>query len=203
MPTFNWEDLLGQWSRDALRCPTIAKDLPPEVSNSGWLGYPPATDEEIAAAEARLGTRLPASYQAFLKVTNGWRRTGLFVPRFLSTYEIDWFRTHNQDMIDAWLRGARSQGGPFSVPDEQYFVYGHGQDPARIRCEYLPETLQLSEVWDTEVYLLNPQVMTRDEEWEAWFLAHWLLGAIRYRSFWEMMLGEHKRFLEAADCPEA
>ncbi|MER6977287.1 hypothetical protein [Streptomyces carpinensis] len=46
----------------------------------------------------------------------------------------------------------------------------------------------------TDVYLLNPCVVTSDGEWEAWYLAHWLPGAVRYRSFWDLMNDEYKSF---------
>lgn len=31
-------------------------------------------------------------------------------------------------------------------------------------------------------------------EWEAWYLAHWLPGAVRYPSFWHLMNDECKDF---------
>ncbi len=45
------------------------------------------------------------------------------------------------------------------------------------------------------IYLLNPQVVTEEGEWEAWFFANWLPGAARYRSFQEMMEAEYQDFL--------
>jgi len=36
------------------------------------LRYPAASEEDIAAAEARLGLRFPPSYRQFLLITNGW-----------------------------------------------------------------------------------------------------------------------------------
>ncbi len=38
-----------------------------------WLGEPPATDGEVAAAEARLGVRFPEAYASFLRASDGWR----------------------------------------------------------------------------------------------------------------------------------
>jgi len=38
-----------------------------------WLGNPPASEEAIAAAERRLGVKLPAAYREFLAASNGWR----------------------------------------------------------------------------------------------------------------------------------
>jgi hypothetical protein len=50
----------------------------------------------------------------------------------------------------------------------------------------------------TDVYLLNPCVVTEDGEWEAWYLAHWLPGAVRYRSFWDLMNDEYTTFRGAS-----
>ncbi|MEU6252536.1 hypothetical protein [Streptomyces sp. NPDC047043] len=46
----------------------------------------------------------------------------------------------------------------------------------------------------TDVSLLNPCVITPDGEWEAWYLAHWLPGAVRYRSFRALMNDEYETF---------
>lgn len=199
MAQFDWENLLTRWSRDLLACPEVAQTLPPEVLKSGWLGYAPATEDQVRRTEARLGATLPPSYREFVKVSNGWRTTGFFIERLFSTEEIDWFRNRHQELIDAALRGAQLQGKPLPVPDEQYFVYGDEQEPHKMRWEYLQTTVQVSELWDTNVYLLNPRVVTPEGEWEAWFLAHWLLGATRYRSFWELMEGEYMSFLQLKD----
>jgi hypothetical protein len=54
MTTFDWESSLKQWScqrLEELNEERKAK-LPPEVIESSWLGYPGATEEEIASAEA-------------------------------------------------------------------------------------------------------------------------------------------------------
>ena len=58
----------------------------------------------------------------------------------------------------------------------------------------MKETLQISDVGDAAVYLLNPQVINHDGEWEAWFFADWLPGVHRYRSFQEMMEAQFAQF---------
>ncbi|WP_326765011.1 hypothetical protein OG978_10920 [Streptomyces sp. NBC_01591] len=45
-----------------------------------------------------------------------------------------------------------------------------------------------------DVHLLNPRVITPDGEWEAWYLAHWLPGAVRYRTSWDLMKDEYRTF---------
>ncbi|HEX5414442.1 MAG TPA: SMI1/KNR4 family protein [Chloroflexota bacterium] len=194
-----WKDLLARWSKDLLADPSIAEDLPPDVVASGWLGYPPASEEQIRATEDRLGTMLPPSYRAFLKTSNGWRNTTSFIDRLWSTDEIDWFRVRNRDWIEAWTEGKRlaeQQYGAVEIPDEEYFVYGEDQNAFDLRREYLKTALEISDTGDSGIYLLNPRVVTADGEWEAWFFANWLPGAVRYRSFWDMMQGEYRSYLD-------
>lgn len=198
MSAFAWRPLLEQWSRELLEDADYRQTLPDEVVASGWLGYPGATEEEIARAEARLGTRFPPSYRIFLSVTNGWRRTAHRMERLWSTEEVEWFRVRHQEWIDIWTEET-ADAPPIS--DERYFVYGDQQDTVYMRTEYLPSLLDISPLgdYDSAIYLLNPCVVTAEGEWEAWFMANWLPGAARYRSFWEMMRHEQEVFLQEHD----
>jgi hypothetical protein len=209
MSSFDWESFLKRWSQEILE--SIGSDrekLPPEVIESQWLGYPGATEEEIAQAEARLDTKLPPSYRAFLKVTNGWRQTTPFINRLWSTEDIEWFTVRNQSWLNALqarLEQSSSELPNSSLPhasiaDEEYFVYGGEQDCSKIRVEYLQTALEISQRGEAAIYLLNPQVVT-EGEWEAWFLGDWLPGADRYRSFQEMMQAEYENFLELREMP--
>jgi hypothetical protein len=161
------------------------------VVASGWLGFTGASEKQLEQAEARLGVRLPPSYRSFLATTNGWRTTGTFIDRLWSAEEIDWFTVRNQDWIDAY-----TEYGYSVVSDQEYFVYGRGQDSALFRTEYLKSALEISDVGDSAILLLNPQVVSPQGEWEAWFFANWLPGAARYRSFWDLMQAEYLSFRE-------
>ena len=208
MNSFNWESFLRQWSRELLASITDNPEkLPSEVIESKWLGYPGATEKQIARAEARLGMALPPSYREFLKVTNGWRQTTPFIYRLWSTEDIEWFSVRHQNWINSFverygnsslnldLSGNDRLVTP-SIPDADYLIYGDEQDCSKLRVEYLHKVLEISDIGESTVYLLNPQVMTEDGEWEAWFFGDWLPGADRYRSFQEMMLAEYENFLE-------
>jgi hypothetical protein len=201
MADFDWQGLMTRWNTELLADEEIRATLPPEVIAAGWMGYPGATEERIAALEARLGATLPPSYRAFLAFSNGWRATGHFIPAVWSTEEVEWFAVRNQDTIDDWLDGeATVTGGePLPpVPDEDYLSYGKdGAAEGAMRSEYLQTALEISdrEVAGTAIYLLNPQIVTPEGEWEAWFFAHWIPGAVRYRSFWEMIVAEAAGYL--------
>jgi SMI1 / KNR4 family (SUKH-1) len=205
---------LRQWSRELLESMGNGQtNLTPTVIQPGWLGYPGATEEQIARAETRLGIALPPSYREFLKVTNGWRQTTPFIYQLWSTEEIEWFPIRHQDWIHAFverfveryaerrLMNSTTNGSDvhlevLSISDTDYFVYGHAQDCMTLRVEYLQTALEISSKGDSAIYLLNPQVIAPDGEWEAWFFGDWLPGADRYRSFREMMQAEYENFLE-------
>lgn len=188
---FDWANFLDHWRAEILSSFT-AKDPPRSADDVGSLDLPPATDDEIAAAERRLKIPLPPSYKAFLKVSNGWRKTSSTIDRLWGTDRIDWFRKRNKEWVAAYTIGPDPSGGIEPVPDEIYYAYGPLASDYRER--HLRETLQISEIGDAAVYLLNPQVIARDGEWEAWFLANWLPGVRRFRSFREMMQAAYAQF---------
>ncbi len=214
---------MRQWSQELLESiGSEQSNLPEAVVRSGWLGYPGATEAQIVRAETRLGMALPPSYRNFLKVTNGWRQTTPFIYHLWSTEEIEWFAVQHQAWINCfrerfvrqWRREPSSNGfrrdasngtgqhrrtEQSSVPDAKYFIYGEAQDCMALRVGYLQTALEISPKGDSAIYLLNPQVITPEGEWEAWFFGDCLPGADRYRSFLEMMQAEYENFLELRD----
>lgn len=92
MIDLHWHELLHSWSRYILATTDFRDVLPAEVidEQAHWIGYPGATEEQIARAEQRLNTKLPESYREFLKITNGWPAGGLFLTRILPVEEIEW-----------------------------------------------------------------------------------------------------------------
>jgi len=200
-----WGDLLRRWNQELLQSESIREreavlpDLDPAARASGWLGFPGASEGQLQAAEARLGRRLPPSYRSFLQVSNGWRQITHYIDRLWSTEEIAWHADRHRDLIDAWVEGDRTYGEPPPIPDEEYLVYGPAQKTTTMRTAYLYTALEISgEGWGgSGIFLLNSRVVTPEGEWEAWFWAAWIPGATRYRSFWEMMNGEHEILLES------
>lgn len=182
MTAFEWSLLLQAWNQAILADPDLpSTGLPPHFVAEGWLGYAGATEAQIAAAEARLGARLPPSYHAFLSVTNGWAFTGAFAGRLLPVEEIDWFRVQHQGWIDAWTTGyTYDPFGRAAAPQRP-------PEPGEADYRHLAGTLAVSEAGDGAIFLLNPHVTTPDGEWEAWFFADWNPGATLYESFWEML----------------
>lgn len=202
MSKYSWKPFLENWSRKIIASKDftyfinrLGSDYPgsytPEVLSSCWLGYPGATEKEISQREAYLGINLPPSYREFLKVTDGWKTIEFeMIPRIWPVAQIEWLKVTEPDWVWSEVQNA------FPVSDEDYFVYGNDESNY-YRGKYFETALDISdrEYAGTAKYLLNPQVINKDGEWEAWFYAHWLPGVIRYLSFWEMMQGRYETFL--------
>lgn len=185
-----WQSFLEQWSRDLIASGEFNDELSPDLIAAQWLGYTGATEEQIRTAEARLGTRFPPSYRAFLQTTNGWRMTTTFINKVWATDEIDWLVAQDPMTVEIW----GEQSDEPIVSDQDYLVYGERVDQP-LRAAYFRTALAISEYGDG-MYLLNPQTVAADGEWEAWFFASWIPGVRRYRSFWEMMQAEYQSFME-------
>ncbi|MGJ3252086.1 MAG: SMI1/KNR4 family protein [Elainellaceae cyanobacterium] len=177
------------------------QQLPPSVITSGWLGYPGATEMQLSRAETRLKCVLPPSYRDFLKVTNGWRHTTPFIYKLWPVEEIEWFAVRRQDWIDTFVQQQATERTQIS--DSEYWVYGDEQDCSKLRVKYLQQALEISDRGDASIYLLNPNIVTADGEWEAWFFGDWLPGADRYSSFKDLMQAEYETFLELRDIPSS
>jgi hypothetical protein len=164
--------------------------LPLDVLQSGWLGFPGATEGQITAAESRLGIEnFPPSYRQFLAFTNGWLNTGTFIDHLWSTEEVDWLQVRNADLIEIYSTNLDPV-----LPNQRYFNYDDDEAASYIRAEHLKTALEISDMGDSALYILNPKVVDADGEWEAWFYASWLPGFRRYPSFWALMQAEYQSF---------
>jgi hypothetical protein len=172
----DWPSFLAEWTRAirARRPPNASRPRTPDPVLG--FGAPGATEAQLAAAERRLGTRLPPSYRAFLAATNGLRQPYEYVATtggdFWPVERVDWFRVRNADWIAAY------DG----------------------LVEHLDQTLELSHDGDSAVYLLNPAVVGKDGEWEAWHFANWMAGEpARHRSFGALMLDRRAALTEGSN----
>jgi hypothetical protein len=178
----DWRKLLQQLSGLAI-ADEIREELTPEQIESRWLGEPPATDEQIAAAEKRLGVALPPSYRAFLKVSNGWNFPNPFVARVAGTEEIGYLRDIDPDLIRDWNSGY----------DAEAVELSSGQEWPE---KHLANTVLVnvpSDFDDGAYLMLNPATI-HDGEMEAWFFSHWTPGADAYPSFWHLMASQAKNW---------
>lgn len=168
---------LAEISLIQLMDPRIAAEKPDHKIEEGWLGEPGATEEEIASAEQRIGMRLPPSYRAFLAETNGFDDIGPFIYRLCGAADIQWFRIREPE----WVSIYQSEPEEEDVSREEHLA--NPDDCVRFRRAYLSSCLQISDVGDSAVVLLNPEVVNEEGEWETWFFANWNPGATRYSTF--------------------
>ncbi len=183
--SYPWKNLLEQLSKKLIanRQETDRWILTEEMLQSQWLGFDGASEEQIQQLEKRLGRVLPPSYRQFLSISNGWRNSDWTDLELHSIDKIAWLKDSNP----GWIWPVETDERP-SIPDEEYFVYDIEQDCVDIRCEYLENALEISsESGDGDIFLLIPDVVFENGEWEAWHMGSKLPGANRYRSFYELM----------------
>mgnify|MGYP000072157809 CR=1 FL=1 len=187
-----FSELLKKWNADLLKDDGIEEAVSPEHLKAKWLGRSPASLDEIAAGENRLGVDLPQSYREFLLMANGWVYPGNdmdFPGQLRSIDAVAWFKDEDSEWIGAW-----EETNGQCVSDEEYFVYGEEQDTVTLRSEYLRYCLKISESSEGGVYLLNPKVVSKTGEWEAWHFSDELPGATRCRSFRELVKQQRALF---------
>ena len=191
-----FEELIDRWDRLV----KATSDDPPET-----FLKPPATEAEIAALEAKIGTPLPPTYRAFLAISNGadafpkWgavsRDSVLTTPTGLrDVATVDWIRNGDRSMVAIWTApdmvwwDVDPDDHPFFtrlVPEREYLLPEIGEVPegGGEKGGHLRNVLEVSSCIDGYVTYLNPLVVDADGEWEAWDFGTKTLGAVRYRSF--------------------
>ena len=157
--------------------------------------------EEIQAlireSEARLGKKLPKSYEDFVRVTGGgWmvESAGPNQKHDLPSNLLPVAQIGNFWEVDRrnWASWERALNGVSREPltANDYYRYGYKESPSdlqdRFRWEHLEYLIKIGELEQGTVLLLNPREITSDGEWEAWLLSP-QVGAKRYRSFAELM----------------
>lgn len=198
--TADWERFLTCWEermlqertkqKDAMNIPLtslVARDSEAYTKNI----------EALDATEKRLNLKLPASYRHFAALTGGYwfddgegdqyLSTKSPPSHFLPVSAIDLFKDIDKVNWPVWdknrVPGRRS--------NEVYYRYdsfdGGKQDPAQFRDEHLDYLVKIGEFRGGAVVLLNPKEVTSDGEYEVWFIAPYIAGADRYRSFAELM----------------
>ncbi len=170
----DWKPWLIRWSREWISS-AESRDLEPEVVRDGWLGYAPATPDAVAAAETRLGVRLPSSYREFLLATDGWRHAGMFVSRMCDTSSAGWLR----DIEPFWAETWDEFYAPYRDEDDD-------QDPAARNP--FSKGLMVSLEADSGVLFLDPEDMDQTGEWAAYSHFSWRAAPpTRFPSFAALM----------------
>jgi hypothetical protein len=202
-------DAAGQLMRDAReRIAELLQYVSYSIDDYAWLvirnggvSFPPATTAEFDSVQARLGVQFPHAFSQFLRVSNGWLS---LLARIVPIGQTARFGEKDPEYVAIWSEGRDD------ISDDQYFVYGvERQSTPHYRSRYLKDCLLISApvLEPNNRVLLNPAVRFADGEWETWFMAPWLAGAVRYQSFIEVMEQlrredtEHFRYLTGEKTP--
>ncbi|MFF6782826.1 SMI1/KNR4 family protein [Streptomyces sp. NPDC012510] len=178
---FDWRSFLLRWSGEW--ADSLPEDEPQSEGDEAaqrarWLGFPPASEERIAAMEDRLGRRMPPSYREFLKVSDGWRNAGGFV----------W--------LLAGTEGARWHNDASGLADifEEYLDEDAGPEERR-EVDVWRRGLQIDVESDGTHVLLHPGDVDEDGEWAVYTWASWRAAPPeRHADFLTFMRDMHREF---------
>ncbi len=177
---FDWRTFLLRWSGEWADAPDDeVRDADDETARQArWLGFPPASEERVAAMEKRLGRRMPPSYRSFLLVSDGWRHAGGFVWRLAGTADARWHDNESQ-LADVF----------------EEFLEEDAEPEERREAGVWRRGLQLDVESDAMYVLLDPEDVDEDGEWAVWTWASWLADAPeRYRGFRAFMEAMFREF---------
>ncbi|MET9352797.1 SMI1/KNR4 family protein [Streptomyces sp. NPDC006617] len=184
---FDWRPFLVEWSGE------WADSLPEGETRSAddtaarwsrWLGFPPADEARVAAAEARLGRRLPPSYRDFLMVSDGWRHAGGFVWLLAGTAEARW-HDDASGLADTFEEDLDEDAGPQEWREAGIWRRG----------------LQLDVESDATYVLMDPEDVDEDGEWAVYTWAGWRAAPPeRHANFRAFMREMHREFHRLRAC---
>ncbi|MDE2421720.1 MAG: SMI1/KNR4 family protein [Gammaproteobacteria bacterium] len=188
---FGLPHFIEYWNREVLsriRHASYPLDkIQQNVLKRDSIFLPPASADEIAALQKRIGIPLPPSLIAFLSITNGVMSivdySGIDVDLY-PTAQIGWLNEQDPNLVNDWTGAMKDVS---EVSNSEYFQYGPTQDPVKIRDEYLKHIIALGPVVDSGVFLINPQIIFPNGEWEAWDFSVKYPGAKRYKSLNELL----------------
>lgn len=178
-------DLIARWNELVLDDVAPGQTLPEPASSAHSVLRPPAAEDEIAAAEDRLGVRLPPSYREFLLVSDGayadvwgpvlaeWQRpgpTGAF--GFLPVRETGWLRDTDPAIAEIWAESSDEPGQPTQTDCAEIWPWTPMARGLRIATDHAPGTMCLVPFDGLE-------------EWQLWIIAKETSEA--YRSFRSML----------------
>ncbi len=178
---FAWGPFLrvwsGEWS-DSLPDDEPRGEEDETARRERWLGFPPASEERIAAMEQRLGRRMPPSYRAFLAVSDGWRHAGGFVGLLAGTADARW----------------HDDAAGLAEMFEEYLDDGAGPEERR-DVEIWRRGLQLDVESDMTHVLLDPGDADKNGEWAVYTWASWRAEPPeRFPDFAAFMRSMHRQF---------
>ncbi|MFJ4973922.1 SMI1/KNR4 family protein [Streptomyces coeruleorubidus] len=178
---FDWRSFLLRWSgewADSLPEDETRGEDDETARRARWLGFPPASEERIAAMEERLGRRMPPSYREFLKISDGWRHAGEFVWLLAGTEDAHW-HNNKSELADLFEEYLDEDAGP----------------EERMEADIWRRGLQLDVESDVTHVLMDPEDVDEDGEWAVYTWASWRAEPPeRHANFVEFMRDMYREF---------
>ncbi|MER6416833.1 SMI1/KNR4 family protein [Streptomyces humidus] len=178
---FDWRAFLLKWSEEwasSLSDDETRSEDDEAARRAGWLGFPPASEERIAAMEERLGRRMPPSYREFLKVSDGWRHAGGFVWLLAGTEDARWHHDES-GLTESFEEDLDEDAGPEERQEAGIWRRG----------------LQLDVESDITYVLMDPEDVGEDGEWAVYTWSSWRAAPPeRHANFLEFMREMHREF---------
>ncbi|MCX5358332.1 SMI1/KNR4 family protein [Streptomyces sp. NBC_00124] len=180
---FNWHEFLGRWQEEWVSRDEVDEEEEGKEDEDGGQTAGPgragADEAVIAAAEERLGRRLPASYREFLAVSDGWhvdQTAGVY--QLGGAADIDWFRDPH-DMTPLYEENLGD-----NPREEDVLLAGMWQRALRLETDS-----------DMSYALLDPGDTDQDGEWALYVYKGWG-GELpdRYPSFRAYMEAMYRGF---------
>ncbi|MCL6731544.1 SMI1/KNR4 family protein [Streptomyces neyagawaensis] len=177
---FDWQSFLRVWSgewADSVPDDEL-RDEEEAARETRWLGFPPASEERITAMEERLGRRMPPSYRAFLRISDGWRHAGGFVSRLAGTEHARW-HANESGLAEFFEEHLDEDAGPEERREADLWRRG----------------LQLDVESDATRVLLDPGDVDERGEWAVYTWASWRAAPPeRFADFGAFMREMHREF---------
>ncbi len=196
---YSQEFLSLDWSKTIRIFSSHGAAIPEEVRRIGWMGFEPASKAAIAAAEDRLGRRLPESLRTFYEVSNGWGMIGSSIFDLLPVERIGWLRDRDPHLYGLACK-TEAHDRPFKRdPDgsrHRFYVFEQGTQVKR--------ALAISSWGDAAIWLLDPGEQPHDAEWPAGMWASWVPGTEwSAASFADLMKRELQKLVSKRERPDS
>lgn len=182
--------LVYQWAERVRRDVSRFEQLVPEAARAGTVLRSPATEQQIADAERRLGVQLPPSYRSFLLISNGAYASSVGA-------ELAGFPRHGLLRVDELAPGIEAEPeivelwtGIADFDDPERDRRPHGHEPITVSYyRPLKQAVLISRAHHTWREVLVPRA--GDGEWELWSFEH--DGALAFRSFADFLQWQVRR----------
>lgn len=179
-----WRELLDQYALLAARVAQMEGWPHPKQDESSYL---PATEQEIAATENRLGVHFPPSLRDFYLVTNGWPADGWIHPAINPLNSLVYLESHDRGLFALADEAERCEGPFKDDPNGARLNDYRFEQGTRVK-----RSIALNfDTDDTGTVLVDP-VVEDGREWPCGSWAHFNPGMEwSFRSFSEYMRGRY------------